>query len=122
MYSSRAGVFSLYRGPVLNRYKKAEEVEGALGYPKSGVFPAGYGVGNGAAFSGGRIYWSAGTGSRLLVRSPVLKRYLAVDGPKGSLGFPTTMIVDTPTGHYARFQHGTITFDKTTHQTRITGS
>lgn len=120
MYASPAGVFSLYRGPILSRYKRAGEVEGVLGYPKSGMFAAGHDTGNGAMFAGGRIYWSVATRSRLLVRSPVLQRYLTEKGPRGSLGFPKTGIVDTSTGHQATFEHGTISYDKATRRTTIT--
>jgi len=119
MYASAKGVFPFYRGPILSRYKRSGEVEGRLGYPLSGMFPAGNRTGNVAQFRGGRIYWSPATRSQLLVRSPVLKRYLSEEGPKGLLGFPTTGVVRTSTGQRAGFQHGTITFDESTRRTRV---
>jgi len=49
----------------------------------------------------------------------VLQRYLAEKGPKGQLGFPTSMIFDTSTGHEASFEHGSIGYDKATRTTTI---
>nr|MBA2445788.1 N-acetylmuramoyl-L-alanine amidase [Nocardioidaceae bacterium] len=122
MYASQKGIFALYRGPILTRFNKSGGVGGALGYPLSGAFPSGNGTGNGAKFAGGRIYWSAPTDSRLLLRSPVLKRYLTEGGPKGLLGFPTTEIQYTSTGHAGNFEHGTITYSNATGQSIITYS
>ncbi|MGI8887748.1 MAG: N-acetylmuramoyl-L-alanine amidase [Nocardioidaceae bacterium] len=119
MYNSRAGIFKLYRGPILSRYKRADETDGALGYPRSPAFAAGQRTGLAAQFQGGRIYWSEATASRMLFRSPVLSRYLVEEGPRGALGFPTSAIVKTKNGHHATFQHGRIAYHRTTKETSV---
>ena len=42
-----------------------------------------------APFTGGTLYWTAATGSRML-SGPVLAAYAGADGPTGDLGFPTS--------------------------------
>lgn len=113
VYLSAHGRHTLYKGPLLKRYLKAGETRGPLGYPRTNQHEAADGRGVTADFDGGRIYWSKATGSTLLRRGKVLKKYREVRGPGGRLGFPTSQVYDLRRGSRAEFQHGTITFSKT---------
>lgn len=48
-------------------------------------------------FQGGHIYWSPSTDSRV-VYGGILRRYLALGGPSGFLGFPVSGEVAVPNG------------------------
>ena len=59
-------------------------------------------------FANGRVYWKQGSGAHALW-GPVLGTYLAADGARGSLGFPTTRVKHRADGGTkARFEHGRI--------------
>jgi uncharacterized protein with LGFP repeats len=49
-----------------------------------------------------------------LRRGAVLRKYVSLDGASGRLGFPLTGVADISGGSRARFQHGRITYDKST--------
>ncbi len=117
MYSSAAGVFTFKSGPVLDRYVKAREVRGQLGYPTTGIHSPRNGYS--AGFQKGSIYWSPQTRGRILPRSQVLSRYRAEGQAQGRLGFPKTTVRTSPSGASTRFQHGTIRYDKKTRRTIV---
>jgi uncharacterized protein with LGFP repeats len=119
IYVSRAGVRTLYDGPVLRRYLKSGETRGILGYPRTTTWSAGHDRGRAAEFDGGRIYWSKKTGAKLLRRGAVLKKYVNLNAASGRLGFPKTGVTDISGGSRARFQHGTITYDKSTGEVAV---
>ncbi len=117
-YTRDAGVFALRGGRMLSAYVKANETNGYLGYPVSKILTPR--SGRAAHFEGGTIYWSRATGTSILKRSAVLKRYRAESGALGRLGFPTRHLKvtkDATTGH---FQHGKITFNRTTKRMTVT--
>ncbi|MEP6664935.1 MAG: N-acetylmuramoyl-L-alanine amidase, partial [Nocardioidaceae bacterium] len=117
MYSSVNGLFTLKSGPLLTTYLRAGEVGGKLGYPTSKIRTPKNGYA--ANFQGGSIYWSPQTRGRILPRSAVLKRYRAEKQAFGPLGFPKTTIRASKDRSSARFQHGTITYDKKTRRTTV---
>ena len=53
----------------------------------------------------GRLYWSAATGVHD-IHGPILSRYLAIGGPGGPAGFPTSNVSTLAHGRRARFSHG----------------
>jgi hypothetical protein len=110
MYSSSAGVRTLYSGPVLRRYLATGETSGPLGYPKSRVMRLGGGPGLSARFKRGRIYYAPRAGAYALERSPVLTKYIRMNSALGRLGFPRSRVIATRHGAFANFQHGTIRF------------
>ena len=122
MYSSGAELHTLYRGPILGKYRKVGETDGTLGYPRSNVRPTVGHTGLSADFDGGRIYNSAATGSVVLVHSAILKRYRAEGSAAGRLGFPIGPVHSTKTGSLARFQHGTISRDTGARKTVVSYS
>lgn len=119
MYVSDAGLHTLYRSPILHKYRRAGETDGILGYPHSNLRSIVNGTGLSAEFDGGRIFSSKATGSTTLVRSAILKRYLAEGSADGRLGFPTVPVHSTDTGAMARFEHGIIRWDTEAHETVV---
>jgi hypothetical protein len=77
------------RGAIRDRYLAAGGPEGSLGFPTAPAGPAGVPDAEVQVFTGGRVYNSAKTGARA-VQGAFLARYLAVGGPTGRLGMPTT--------------------------------
>ncbi len=120
IYTSAAGVFSLRPGPILRKFVRGNEVNGDLGYPTSGI--RGPRKGYAADFAGGSIFWSKATRNHILVRSVVLKRYRAERAAIGPLGFPKTAVITSDKAAIARFQNGTITFDRKTKKVTVTYS
>lgn len=119
LYISKAGLNALYRSPILAKYLSAGETDGKLGYPHSNLRSIVDHTGLSAEFDGGRIFWSKRTDSTVLVRSAILKRYLAEGSAAGPLGFPTVPVHPIETGALARFQHGTIAWDSGRHKTVV---
>ncbi len=120
MYDSRkGGLHTLYRSPVLKKYLQSGETNSRLGYPASNLHSIANGTGSSATFVGGRIFSSPPVGSTVLIRSAILKRYLVEGAAAGPLGFPTVPVHDTKSGSLARFQHGTIAWDASRHETVV---
>ncbi len=119
MYASPSGMHMLYAGHILARYLSTGETDGDFGYPRSNVHRLADGAGSWAEFDGGRIYWSPQTGSHALHRSNVLKKYISVGGAVGGLGFPVSPVRDTAKGARASFEHGWISYDASTHRTKV---
>jgi uncharacterized protein with LGFP repeats len=123
MYDSRnGGLHALYRSPVLKKYLRLGETGSGLGYPASNLHSIVNGTGSSATFLRGRIYSSPATGSTVLVRSAILKRYLDLGSAAGRLGFPTVPVHSIKNGSLARFQHGTITWVQSRHKTVVSYS
>lgn len=122
MYSSDAGINALYRSPILTKYLSLGETDGNLGYPHSNLRSIVNHTGLSAEFDGGRIFWSKPTGATTLLRSAILKRYIAEGSAAGPLGFPTVPVHPIETGALARFQHGTIAWDAESHKTVVSYS
>ena len=98
LYWSEATGAHTVAGAVLTKYL-------AKGGPASIGFPTtdGQAVTGGRAtfFTGGRIYWSSGTGAHLLT-GPILTKYLATGGAT-SYGLPSTDVTTVTGGSYAHF-------------------
>ncbi len=108
---------TLRPSPLLTAYVAKRETAGELGYPRSRLHHPGKGLS--AFFEGGRLYWHEKTGAHVVLSGKVLVRYRHLHGPSGRLGFPKTDLRTTDVSSYARFQHGTITYDKSTGQTTV---
>jgi uncharacterized protein with LGFP repeats len=119
IYFDDDGVYTLNDGKILTRYVKTGETRGFLGYPRSNVKTVSSDLGATAEFQGGRIYWSKDTGAQALRRSAVLKKYLSLRGAAGELGFPKTGVFAHADGFKTRFEHGSITYSKTTNSTTV---
>jgi hypothetical protein len=87
-WSADTGAWDV-RGPVRDRYLARGGPGGTLGYPTGAPEPAGGPDAEVQVFTAGRIYSSSTTGAHA-VQGAVLARYLAVGGPTGRLGLPTS--------------------------------
>lgn len=102
----RSSWFSVRPTPIISRWASIGGADSRVGDVRGGEFA----VASGAAqtFTGGRIFYSAGTGPRELY-GPVLTRYRRVGGPSSVLGFPRTPVrLRAGGGRLARFERGSI--------------
>ncbi|MGW5362742.1 M15 family metallopeptidase [Actinopolymorpha pittospori] len=103
------------------RYQQLGGPAGVLGAPTSAVTPILLGFVR--TYAHGRIYYSTPTGAHELLAGPILDRYLALGGPTGKLGLPTSgEAAVPPTGARASvFQHGRIYWSASTRAWEVTG-
>ncbi len=102
VYAGPGGTAVLFGG-VLDAYRVLGEAGSPLGWPVAGESPVPGGVA--ARFTGGEIYWSARTGAHE-VHGGIRERYLALAGPAGLLGLPTSDEQDAPGGRLSTFTGG----------------
>jgi hypothetical protein len=119
VYLSDAGVHTLYKGPILERYLHWDEIAGDLGYPRTNERKVGDGPGKRVVFDGGRIYWSKRTDAQALRDGAILDKYVSLHGAAGRLGFPKTEVIDRAAFAVAHFQNGSIKYDRATHTTTV---
>ncbi|WP_249027836.1 N-acetylmuramoyl-L-alanine amidase, partial [Blastococcus saxobsidens] len=95
-------------GVVRDRWAASGWENGPLGYPVGDVTRLADG-GMFAHFQRGSVYWSSGTGARLML-SPVRDRWGSAGWENGALGYPVTDQVATPggAGQVVQFQRGWI--------------
>ncbi|MBA2697924.1 MAG: N-acetylmuramoyl-L-alanine amidase [Nocardioidaceae bacterium] len=118
MYRFDHETLAFRRGPVLTRFVRSGEIDGDLGYPVSETRTPRNG--EAADFEHGSIYWSISSRSHILKSSAIMKRYRALGGATSDLAFPTSPVLTTTSGAKANFQHGTITFDKSSKRLTVT--
>ncbi len=94
-------------GEVETRWLAAGGRGGSLGYPTQSVTWSADRVGQFAIFQGGGIWWSPGTGARVLSGS-FLSTYRNAGAERGQLGYPTSEAYAVNGGTWQDFQHGTI--------------
>ena len=94
------------RGAIERRYRDLDAEGGRLRYPRTDH--QAIGQGELVRFERGSIYWSADTGAHGVVgRSD--GRYRALDGPQGTLRYPTTSTARSERGWWrTRFERGEI--------------
>ena len=113
IYRNAGDVTVWLRGPVYAEYTAVGGVGGGLGLPTSKVarVSGAPGCASGCSrtlFRHGRIYWKSNIGAHAL-RGRVLSKFLARDGVRGPLGFPTSRVRKLAGGATtATFQHGSI--------------
>ncbi len=103
------------RGAIRSAWETAGGVGGPLRYPVSDELVLPDGVGRVGHFQGGSIYWSPGTGARV-VWGAVGGAYTSVGGSSGPLGYPVTAETELSgnAGRVQRFQGGLITWSAPT--------
>ena len=107
IYWSAATGTQVVRGGILTTWLQTGGTAGPLGFPTTSDAPAA-GGGYAVEFQGGRVYWSAATGTQV-VRGGILATWLQTGGPGGPLGYPTTS--DAPAaggGFFVDFQGGSV--------------
>jgi uncharacterized protein with LGFP repeats len=110
------------RGAILATYRATGGSSGALGFPTTSDARTPDGRGYVVHFQNGDIWWSPTTGPQL-VAGEILRTWLALGGPGGTLGFPVTS--DAPTadrrGYVVRFQGGDVWWSPVTGARAVTG-
>ena len=104
------------RGPVLRKWESLGFETGAAGSPTGDAgafFTFGANSGEAQEFAGGTIYAAAAgprAGSAHLVAGPILARYLALGGPGGALGMPSSDEFASGGTRRQQFEGGTVEY------------
>jgi hypothetical protein len=100
--------------PIEASYARAGGPRSTLGLPISleTVAPAG---GKYTMFQHGTIYWTAGTGAHV-VTALFFPTYVALNGVRGTLGYPTSDPYVVYGGQVIDFQHGHLIYNPLTHR------
>jgi uncharacterized protein with LGFP repeats len=87
---------------------------GTLGEPTGNLVDLAYRGGKRQTFTGGTVWYSAGTGARSLTGG-IRDLYVDHGGPRGQVGFPLSSMTEVGDGRgeYARFEGGNL-YDSTT--------
>ena len=104
--------FSL-SGAILAKWTALGGVGGRLKFPTADMLRTGDGRGYYDHFEGGSIYWSSATGAHS-VTGGIRTRWRALGAERSYLGFPSSDEFATSTGTRENFQHGYITWNRTT--------
>jgi stage II sporulation protein D len=110
-FGLRSSWFAFSATAITARWAAVGGSRSALGAPTSREYPVK--GGSLQRFAGGRIYWSRATGARELY-GPILSSFRSRGGVTSGLGYPRTGIVKVTGGQRATFQHGTLTWSRTT--------
>ena len=117
MFWSRAtGAHGLW-GPILRRYQHASGADSRYGFPVSSVQRTSDG-GAKARFQDGMFFRSRATGPRP-VYGRILTAYADRHYSAGRLGYPVTPVRKVDGGLRSRFQHGTISWDRSTDKVTV---
>ncbi|MGY1662200.1 N-acetylmuramoyl-L-alanine amidase [Geodermatophilus sp. SYSU D00705] len=107
IYASATTAAYVIRGPIRERWASLGWERSSLGFPTSDTT---CGLRDGGCFQhfqGGSIYWSAGSGARV-VSGAVFDRWAGQGWETGALGYPTTDVTAIAGGSFAHFQGGSI--------------
>jgi uncharacterized protein with LGFP repeats len=104
---------SLRGGAILARWEADGGEVGPLGKPIS-LEAAGAGTTRYANFERGAMYWSPATGAQPLTGA-IYAAWASLGYERGALGLPTSGEIPEPEWIVQNFQHGTLNFDRQTH-------
>ena len=103
--------FSIDPTPIISRWRAIGDTDSPVG----DIDTREYRVTGGSVqvFDTGRIFWSKGTGARELYGA-LLSSYRAKGGVTSPLGYPTSGVTTVTGGLRSTFEHGTLTWNRTT--------
>jgi uncharacterized protein with LGFP repeats len=104
---------TLEGGAILARWEADGGAKGPLGRPTSPE-AAGNGAARYATFEHGAMYWSPRTGAQPLTGA-IYAAWAALGFERGALGLPTSGEIAEPEWIKQNFQHGTLNYDRQTH-------
>ena len=104
---------SLRGGAILARWEADGGPAGPLGMPTSPE-GAGWGATRYATFERGGMYWSPETGAQPLTGA-IYRAWASLGYERGALGLPTSGEIAEPEWIVQNFAHGTLNFDRYTH-------
>jgi hypothetical protein len=107
------------QGEIDKRYQTLGGCAGFLGTALTDERITPDGVGKYNVFVNGSIYWSPSTGAHE-VHGAIREKWKAVGWEAGPLGYPTSDEYDVANGRASDFEHGTITWNKTSDTTTVT--
>ncbi len=109
IYTTPATGTHAVSGEVYARWARGGWENGSLGYPTTDVTMLARDGGRFAHFQGGSVYWSPGTGARVL-SGAVRDRWAASGWENGPLGYPTTdvTVLARDGGRFAHFRGGSV--------------
>ncbi|MDO8737314.1 MAG: N-acetylmuramoyl-L-alanine amidase [Thermoleophilia bacterium] len=111
IYWSASGSSRTVIGGILGKYLALGGPASPLGLPVSDESDiSGLSGGRQSEFTNGRIYWAPGVGV-YGVYGAILTKYLALGGPAGSYGMPTSDEYAAANGRAQNLQRGTITWE-----------
>ena len=106
-------VESLRGGAIFDRWEQMGGKDGPLGAPTTPE-AAGGGDARYATFEHGAIYWSPSTEAQPLTGA-IYEAWASLGYERGALGLPTSGEIQEPEWIVQNFQHGTLNFDRQTH-------
>jgi uncharacterized protein with LGFP repeats len=106
-------VDSLRGGAIFARWEQLGGKDGPLGAPSTPE-AAGEGDTRYATFEHGAIYWSPSTEAQPLTGA-IYEAWASLGYERGALGLPTSGEIQEPEWIVQNFQHGTLNFDRQTH-------
>ncbi len=118
-WSAATGARQL-KGRLLKGYRAYGGPGSRLGFPVTGMMTA-QGRGWKATFEGGRMWMTRSTGAHVLYGA-IMRRYVSMGGAASDLGFPTTDIYPITGGQRARFEHGTLTWNRPKNKVTLSSS
>lgn len=104
---------SLKGGAILTRWEADGSEQGPLGKPTSPE-AAGDGRTRYATFEHGAMYWSPATGAQP-INGAIYAAWASLGFERGALGLPTSGEIAEPEWIVQNFQHGTLNYDRQTH-------
>jgi len=106
-------VDSLRGGAIFARWEQMGGKDGPLGAPTTPE-AAGEGAARYATFEHGAVYWSPSTEAQPLTGA-IYEAWASLGYERGALGLPTSGEIQEPEWIVQNFQHGTLNFDRQTH-------
>ncbi|MBA2455224.1 MAG: N-acetylmuramoyl-L-alanine amidase [Nocardioidaceae bacterium] len=106
-------------GRALNAYRRMHGPRGRLGFPRTDVRATAVAGVTTLAFEHGRTFFVPSRPPRTLW-GRVLQRYTKLGSVSGNLGLPTSSLVVDDVTERARFQHGTISLNRSTGEITVT--
>ena len=106
-------VESLRGGAIFARWEEMGGKDGPLGAPTTPE-AAGEGAARYATFEHGAVYWSPSTEAQPLTGA-IYEAWASLGYERGALGLPTSGEIQEPEWIVQNFQHGTLNFDRQTH-------
>lgn len=106
-------VDSLRGGAIFARWEQMGGKDGPLGAPTTPE-AAGEGDARYATFEHGAVYWSPSTEAQPLTGA-IYEAWASLGYERGALGLPTSGEIQEPEWVVQNFQHGTLNFDRQTH-------
>ncbi len=106
-------VESLRGGAIFARWEEMGGKDGPLGAPTTPE-AAGEGDARYATFEHGAVYWSPSTEAQPLTGA-IYEAWASLGYERGELGLPTSGEIQEPEWIVQNFQHGTLNFDRQTH-------